>query len=187
MRAMSGFRIHAKSLLLAGAVIVILVTAIIFLIARGNSPKPAVAVLPPNNQNAANAPSAANGNSTGTETLDKKSRRVVLEMLRRRQNGGSPSSPPWGRMEMPQDPVERRVVFAKVMNERFAGHKLTAHVAAIGDQHTVFSISWPANAVDKDHMEKLKQATPLHAELRSQGFLNIKLMIGDKTDWTKKL
>lgn len=168
---MSNFSLAHKKVVIISAASIFILIAVVAVIVNFTQPAPSI-----NNQAALSPGSSAAPTPTKAVNL--------RELMHQRQNPGQ--NPP-ALTAIPSDPLERRSVFAKTMNDRFLARGLKARVVATGDKNIIFRLSWPKGEADQLHIDKLKEAAPLHAELRSNGFEKIQIVVGEKTDWEKDL
>ena len=108
-------------------------------------------------------------------------RRPSMPELRRQPR---PLGPGFAR---PRNDTERRQLYARGHEMRFARRGQQIHVQAEGPDATSYQISWPPQAPDHSHIEQLKHAEPFHNELRMKGFRSLVLKIGPRVVWSTEL
>lgn len=90
----------------------------------------------------------------------------------------------------PRDPrtagVLRRGDFATNMEKRLRRQGRAMTVRATGVGHRTLEFNWTVKA-DREHMESIKKARPLHEELRGMGFSALEMKVRERQVWLKKL
>ena len=87
------------------------------------------------------------------------------------------------------DSAQARVSFATKTYRRLRARNYAVRIAAIGANGAIFDLSWPEElgAADRKHQRQLKSAEPFHNELRGRGFRLMRMRVGKRVVWSKKL
>ena len=81
---------------------------------------------------------------------------------------------------------EGRQRYASTLGQRM-GKRQKITVTTEGPGSTTLKMAWPAEGTGAGHIETLKRARPLFAELKGRGYSKLSCWIGKKEVWSKEL
>ncbi len=102
------------------------------------------------------------------------------------QQGIATKAPASAEAAAGDESVDRRAGFASQLERRLRAQGKGITVRATGLGGRVLEFNWTVQA-DREHMENLKKARPLHDQMKDLGFTNLELKVKERKVWSREI